>query len=372
MLARKPGRDHPVRRARRRSTPTAPRRSTRRCSRRASRRSASATASRRWRWRWAAPWPAPASAEFGRTPLQVVGGGRDAVPRAAARAVGVDVARRRGVGGAGRLRRRRHDRRTPRSRRSRTRPRGWPACSSTPRCCTPSTARRCSSTSCTTSPVLEPTWTMTNVIDEQVAAIRAQVGDKRVICGLSGGVDSAVAAALVHRAVGDQLTCVFVDHGLLRKGEAEQVERDYVDGDRRTAQGRRRGQALPRRARRGQRPRGEAQGDRPRVHPGLRGGGPRRRRRGRGRTGRPSSSWCRARSIPTSSSPAAAPARPTSSPTTTWAACPTTCSSPWSSRCARCSRTRCAGSGSSSACPRRSSGGSRSPARASASGSSAR
>jgi GMP synthase (glutamine-hydrolysing) len=74
----------------------------------------------------------------------------------------------------------------------------------------------------------EPSWTMASVIDEQVARIRAQVGDGRVICGLSGGVDSAVAAALVHRAVGDQLTCVFVDHGLLRKGEAEQVERDYV------------------------------------------------------------------------------------------------------------------------------------------------
>ncbi|MFM8516138.1 MAG: glutamine-hydrolyzing GMP synthase [Actinomycetota bacterium] len=73
-----------------------------------------------------------------------------------------------------------------------------------------------------------PTWTMGNVIDEQVAAIRAQVGGGRVICGLSGGVDSAVAAALVHRAVGRQLTCVFVDHGLLRKGEAEQVERDFV------------------------------------------------------------------------------------------------------------------------------------------------
>jgi len=71
-------------------------------------------------------------------------------------------------------------------------------------------------------------WTMDNVITEQVAVIREQVGTGRVICGLSGGVDSAVAAALVHEAVGDQLTCVFVDHGLLREGEAEQVERDYV------------------------------------------------------------------------------------------------------------------------------------------------
>ena len=75
---------------------------------------------------------------------------------------------------------------------------------------------------------LEPSWTSGNVITEQVDRIRAQVGSGRVICGLSGGVDSAVAAALVHRAVGDQLTAVFVDHGLLRKGEAEQVERDYV------------------------------------------------------------------------------------------------------------------------------------------------
>lgn len=75
---------------------------------------------------------------------------------------------------------------------------------------------------------LEPSWTSGNVIAEQEERIRAQVGSGRVICGLSGGVDSAVAAALVHRAVGDQLTAVFVDHGLLRKGEAEQVERDYV------------------------------------------------------------------------------------------------------------------------------------------------
>jgi GMP synthase (glutamine-hydrolysing) len=75
---------------------------------------------------------------------------------------------------------------------------------------------------------IAPTWTPAGIIEEQVAAIRAQVGDAQVICGLSGGVDSAVAAALVHEAVGDQLTCVFVDHGLLRAGEAEQVEKDYV------------------------------------------------------------------------------------------------------------------------------------------------
>jgi len=71
-------------------------------------------------------------------------------------------------------------------------------------------------------------WTSGNVIAEQVARIRAQVGSGRVLAALSGGVDSAVAAALVHRAVGDQLVCVFVDHGLLRSGEREQVERDYV------------------------------------------------------------------------------------------------------------------------------------------------
>lgn len=71
-------------------------------------------------------------------------------------------------------------------------------------------------------------WNSGNVIAEQVARIQAQIGSGRVICGLSGGVDSAVAAALVHKAVGDQLVCIFVDHGLLRKGEREQVEQDYV------------------------------------------------------------------------------------------------------------------------------------------------
>ncbi len=73
-----------------------------------------------------------------------------------------------------------------------------------------------------------PSWTMLNIVEEQVTAIREQVGGGRAICGLSGGVDSAVAAALVQRAIGDRLTCVFVDHGLLRQGEAEQVEHDFV------------------------------------------------------------------------------------------------------------------------------------------------
>ena len=75
---------------------------------------------------------------------------------------------------------------------------------------------------------LTPNWTTGNVIEEQVAAIREQVGDRRAICGLSGGVDSAVAAALVQKAIGSQLTCVYVDHGLMRKGETEQVEKDFV------------------------------------------------------------------------------------------------------------------------------------------------
>ncbi|MEV6972997.1 glutamine-hydrolyzing GMP synthase [Kitasatospora sp. NPDC093806] len=75
---------------------------------------------------------------------------------------------------------------------------------------------------------IAPTWTTGNVVEEQVALIRAQVGDKRAICGLSGGVDSAVAAALVNKAIGEKLTCVYVDHGLMRKGETEQVEKDFV------------------------------------------------------------------------------------------------------------------------------------------------
>ncbi|HVL32823.1 MAG TPA: glutamine-hydrolyzing GMP synthase [Actinomycetota bacterium] len=72
-----------------------------------------------------------------------------------------------------------------------------------------------------------PSWTHVSIIEEAVAEVRARVGDNKIICGLSGGVDSAVAAVLVHKAVGDNLTCVFVDHGLMRKDEAEQVEETF-------------------------------------------------------------------------------------------------------------------------------------------------
>jgi len=72
-----------------------------------------------------------------------------------------------------------------------------------------------------------PSWTSHSIIESQLETIRRQVGDERVICGLSGGVDSSVAAAIVHEAVGDKLTCIFVDHGLLRAGEASQVEETF-------------------------------------------------------------------------------------------------------------------------------------------------
>lgn len=75
---------------------------------------------------------------------------------------------------------------------------------------------------------LTPSWTTASIVDEQVEEIREKVGGARAICGLSGGVDSAVAAALVQKAIGSQLTCVYVDHGLMRKGETEQVEKDFV------------------------------------------------------------------------------------------------------------------------------------------------
>ncbi len=219
-----------------------------------------------------------------------------------------------------------------------------------------------------------PTWTMVNIVEEQIERIREQIGDTgRAICGLSGGVDSAVAAAVVQRAIGDRLTCVFVDHGLLRKGEAEQVERDFVAAT---------GVDL------------HVVDAEKRFLDALAGvSDPEQKRKIIGREfirvfeaaeadvlqkaavakrGRRSPSWSRAPSTPTSSSRVGEQVPPTSSRTTTSVACPTTSSSPWSSRCARCSRTRSGWWASSWGCPRRSCGGTRSPARASASGSSAR
>ncbi len=145
-----------------------------------------------------------------------------------------------------------------------------------------------------------PTWTMASIIDSSVTAIRDQVGGEHVLCGLSGGVDSAVAAALVHKAIGDQLTCVFVDTGLMRAGEGEQVEETFrrqfhVDlvhvkaADRFL-------DAL-------------ADVEDPE----------RKRKMWRSTTPTPASS-CRARSIPTSSSPGRATRR-RSRATTTWAGC---------------------------------------------------
>ena len=117
------------------------------------------------------------------------------------------------------------------------------------------------------------TWSAASIVDEQIARIRAQVGDGKVICGLSGGVDSSVAALLVHRAIGDQLTCVFVDHGLMRKNEGEQVVSAFrdtfkvplvaVDAEERFLD----------KLRGVTEPEAQAQDHRRRVHPRVRGGG---------------------------------------------------------------------------------------------------
>ena len=101
-------------------------------------------------------------------------------------------------------------------------------CSSTRRCTTPPTAGRSTRISCALAG-FKGDWTMAAYRDEAIRQIREQVGDAKVICGLSGGVDSSVAAVLIHEAIGDQLTCVFVDHGLLRLNEADEVVTMFRD-----------------------------------------------------------------------------------------------------------------------------------------------
>ena len=115
-------------------------------------------------------------------------------------------------------------------------------------------------------------WTMSSFVEEATERIRAQVGDGRVVCGLSGGVDSSVAAVLIHRAIGDRLTCIFVDNGVMRQDEAEQIQKRFArldlplvfaDASR----------SVPRSAGRRHRSGAEAQDHRRGVHRRLRGGG---------------------------------------------------------------------------------------------------
>ena len=176
---------------------------------------------------------------------------------------------------------------------------------------------------------------------------RGRSAEGRAICGLSGGVDSAVAAAMVQRAIGDRLTCVFVDHGLLRKGEAEQVERDFVARHRASSSGSSTPQERFLKALDGrQRPRGEAQDHRPRVHPGLRGRAARHHGRRPGRLPGPGHALprrgrVRRRHRHRQHQVAPQRRRPARRPPV----------HAGGAAARRCSRTRCAGPARSSACP---------------------
>jgi GMP synthase (glutamine-hydrolysing) len=204
---------------------------------------------------------------------------------------------------------------------------------------------------------LEPTWTAGNIVEDQVARIRAQVGSKRAICALSGGVDSAVAAALVQRAIGDQLTCVYVDHGLMRQDESSEIEKAFG-----TAHG---GAVLK-------------VIDASEVFLSKLAGvtDPETKRKIIGEQFIRTFERAQADIIAESAGEDVAflvqRARRTSRATTTWAACRMTSSSNSWSRCARCSRTRSVRWVPNSACRMRSCTASPSPAPASASASSAR
>ena len=217
------------------------------------------------------------SREYGRTAAHRPG--RHAAARAAGRPAGVDEPRRQRRRGPAGLRGHRVHAGRARSPRSRTSPPGGPACSSTPRWRTPSRARRCSSGSCTTSPASSRPGPRPTSSTTRWPRSARRSATSRCICGLSGGVDSAVAAALVHKAIGDQLTCVFVDHGLLRAGRGRAGREGLRGRHRHPAQGGRRVRRLPRPPGRGDRPGAEAQDHRSGVHPHVRGRGPRAGRR---------------------------------------------------------------------------------------------
>ena len=179
-----------------------------------------------------------------------------------------------------------------------------------------------------------PSWTMEAFVDERSSASAGRSGAGAVICALSGGVDSSVAAALVHRAIGDQLTCVFVDNGLLRRDEATQVERLFRDRLQLPLDSWMRPSASSRPGRR-HGPGAEAEDHRADVHRGVRGRGAPARSRRVPRAGHAVSRRDR-------DGVGASARRRRSRRTTTSAACRSGCGSSWWSRCASSSRTKCA------------------------------
>jgi GMP synthase (glutamine-hydrolysing) len=194
----------------------------------------------------------------------------------------------------------------------------------------------------------QPDWTAGSFIEQAVVRVREQVGEAHVICGLSGGVDSSVVAVLLHEAIGDQLTCVFVDHGLMREGEAEQVVSLFRDTYNIPLVHRDASDLFL----------GELAGV---TDPEVK-----RKTIGKlfidvfeeeAKNVGGAKFLARARSIPTSSKACRSRADPASlsNPTTTWAACRNAWTWPWSNPCANCSRTRSARSAANWACPKPSS-----------------